>query len=178
RLSRARRQELKHCAPEVLRSEGPPAVGRELIGLAFAEEDLGRAIELANVDPVGLDVLLVEEDQLSVAGEVDRKRPVEPGQVSLRASRGRTDDLAPRRGPGEEDAPAAGDVVERVQLSQESPWNPSPAREGDRLKRRARPDLVAFGRPGESPAGKAAGAGEPRLSVVVHDPDRCRAVPD
>src|SRR5438128_547492 len=28
RLSRARRQELKHCAPEVLRSEGPPAVGR------------------------------------------------------------------------------------------------------------------------------------------------------
>src|SRR5205085_2552047 len=104
------------------RDQYPPAVGRDPEGPSLADPDGGGAIHPAQIDSVGSDLLLVEQNLFPVASDVHRKGPVQPGEVPVRAfTRRMSDDLASRPARVEQKTPGPGYVLQRSALLRVGP---------------------------------------------------------
>src|SRR5439155_9646517 len=132
------------------RRQDPAPIWREAPGPSISDADGGRAVELAQVDALRLDVLLFEEDRLPVGGDALGKRPVEPGEIALDSvGCGNAHDLAAGGLHGAENAPVARDVPGGSRGN--VPERPGLARKRSRRDAvaSARPDFVASRRPRE-----------------------------
>ena len=150
------------------RRQDPAPIRREAPRPSISDADGGRAVELAQVDALRLDVLLFEEDRLPVGGDALGKRPVEPGEIALDSvGCGNAHDLAAGGLHGAENAPVARNVPEESRGN--VPERPGLARKRSRRDAvaSARPDFVASRRPREP--GDRERAGQPQFAVRVDD---------